>query len=120
MKSFAVLAGAGLLALSGVSAMAQSGRPASPFPYAAPHEVRDGCRTVHIEGTTSRVPVECAEPLATGSVGVAPGQPMAPGAIMVAPGAPAAAYPYAAPHEVRNGCRTVLIQGTNQRVPVDC
>ena len=120
MKSFAVLAGTGAMILGSLGvAMAQpaplSGTPGSPFPYAAPHEVRDGCRTEHLQGTTSRVPVECAEPLSTGSVVTGPGQPM-----MSGPGVTGSVDPYAAPHEIRDGCRTVLIQGTTSRVPVGC
>ena len=62
IKSFVVLA-AGLVAISGMSALAQtgsvSGTPSSPYPYAAPHEIRGGCRTVLLQGTTSRAPVNC-------------------------------------------------------------
>jgi hypothetical protein len=39
-------------------------------------------------------------------------------------GTPNSAFPTAAPHEIRmfNGvpCRTVLVPGTEQRVPVEC
>ncbi|HEX2552157.1 MAG TPA: hypothetical protein VHL98_00550 [Microvirga sp.] len=128
MKSFAVLAGAGAMILGslGVAAAqssAISGTPASPYPYAAPHEIRDGCRTVHVEGTTTRVPVDCAEPLSTGSVVTAPAQPMAPAMGVTGPassGTPGSAFPYAAPHEIRDGCRTVHVEGTTTRVPADC
>jgi hypothetical protein len=144
MKRIALIAGAGLMALSGIgSAVAQpvSGTPDSPFPYAAPHEIRwiNGvpCRTVYDRTSNSRVPVACAGPVAgvmgapmpmegdvvsTGSI-IAP----APSAPMIgAPvsGTPASPFPYAAPHEIRtvNGvpCRTILDPQTNTRVPVAC
>lgn len=127
MKNIVVLAGAGLVSIGLIgAAVAQSGpmsgTPTSPFPYAAPHEVRDGCRTVYIQGTNSRVPVECAEPLTTGSVAIVPAQPMEQGMMTgsATSGTPGSTYPYAAPHEVRGGCRTVYDQTTNTRVPVDC
>ena len=127
MKNIIVLAGAGLMSIGLVgAAMAQSGpvsgTPSSPFPYAAPHEVRDGCRTVYVEGTNSRVPVECVEPLTTGSVTTVPAQPMGQGMMTgsATSGTPGSADPYAAPHEVRGGCRTVYNESNNTRVPVDC
>ncbi len=126
MKIFAVLA-AVLVAISGMSALAQtgsvSGTPSSPYPYAAPHEIRDGCRTINIQGTTSQAPVDCAEPPATGSIEAAPAQPVGRGTVRSAPAASdilSSADPYAAPHEIRGGCRTVLLQGTTSRAPVNC
>lgn len=64
MKSFAVLTSAGLMALGSLGVAAAqtaplSGTPGSPFPLAAPHEVRDGCRTVYNDATNSRAPVNC-------------------------------------------------------------
>jgi len=144
MKRFAIVAGAGLMALSGIgAAVAQpaldSGTPNSPFPYAAPHEIRyiNGvpCRTVLVPNTNSRVPVACAgqvsgvAPLAplgddvvsTGSIVPAPAAPMMGGAVS---GTPTSPFPYAAPHEIRtvNGvpCRTVLDPETNARIPIAC
>jgi hypothetical protein len=129
---FTIITTAGLISL-GSTSMAQaplSGTPSSPFPYAAPHEIEliNGvpCRTVLIEGTDQRVPVACAtsaglvgmDPTTTGSVfsGRSAGVPIS--------GTPASPFPYAAPHEIQtiNGvpCRTVLIEGTDQRVPVAC
>jgi len=145
MKTLAVLAGAGFVALAGISgAMAQSapvsGTPGSPFPYAAPHEIRwiNGvpCRTVFDHTTRDRVPVACAgqvsgvaapmapvdtDVVSTGSIAPAPVAPM-----MGAPvsGTPGSAFPYAAPHEIRyiNGvpCRTVFDYSSQERVPVAC
>jgi hypothetical protein len=57
--------------------------------------------------------------------------PATTGSVLVGPssgagvsGTPTSAFPTAAPHEIRtiNGipCRTVLVQGTDQRVPVEC
>jgi len=132
LKSFTVLAGAGVVLLGtlGLAQAQTSGTPVSPFPNAAPHEIRTingvPCRTVLDHGTNQRIPVQCAgsagmigmDPTSTGSILVAP----APGApVAVAPGS---AFPNAAPHEIRviNGvaCRTVLVPGTDQRVPVEC
>lgn len=143
MKRIALIAGAGLMALSGIgTAVAQpaSGTPNSPFPHAAPHEIRwiNGvpCRTVYDYTSKSRIPVACAGPVAgvsgapmamdtdvvaTGSIAPAP-----VGSMMGAPvsGTPASPFPYAAPHEIRtvNGvpCRTVLDPVSNTRVPVAC
>ncbi|MBJ6126065.1 hypothetical protein [Microvirga splendida] len=142
MMRIALIAGAGLMALSGIgSAVAQpaSGTPNSPFPYAAPHEIRwiNGvpCRTIYDQTLKTRVPVACAGPMAgamapsplgydvveTGSIASAPVAPM-----MGAPvsGTPASPFPYAARHEIRtvNGvpCRTVYDQTLNTRVPVAC
>jgi len=143
MKRIALIAGAGLMALSGIGttvAQPVSGTPDSPFPYAAPHEIHwiNGvpCRTVYDRTSNSRVPVACAGPVAgvmsapmpmegdvvsTGSIAPAPVGPM-----MGAPvsGTPASPFPYAAPHEIRtvNGvpCRTILDPQTNTRVPVAC
>lgn len=132
MNKLTFIAGAGILALAGMGPVqAQvSGTPTSPFPNAAPHEIRtiDGvpCRTVLDASSNQRIPVQCAT--SGGMVGMDPGTT---GSILAAPpaGAPAAAasgvpFPNAAPHEVRtiNGvpCRTVLVPGTSQRVPVEC
>jgi hypothetical protein len=134
MKKLAILTGAGLMALTG-TAFAQSaplsGTPASPFPYAAQHEVQmiDGraCRTIYSDETKGRVPVECADVGTTGSIVGAPVGGMAP-APMVSGGSlsgtPNSAFPYAAPHEVEmiNGrpCRTVYNDTTKTRIPVEC
>jgi hypothetical protein len=135
MRKFVILVGAGLMALGGITAaQAQpnpiQGTPGSVFPYAAPNEVQiiNGvpCRTVLVHGTNTRVPVECAGPVATGTF-----DPGVTGSIRVdtmtgAPlsGTPGSVFPYAAPNEVQiiNGvpCRTVLVHGTNTRVPVEC
>jgi hypothetical protein len=143
MKRIALFAGAGLMALSGIgAAMAQpvSGTPNSPFPYAAPHEIRwiNGvpCRTVYDRTTKSRIPVACAGPVAgvTGSPMPMGGDVVSTGSIVPAPagsmmgvpvsGTPTSPFPYAAPHEIRtvNGvpCRTILDPPTNTRVPVAC
>jgi hypothetical protein len=84
------------------------------------------CRTILDRGSNQRIPVQCAssagmigmDPTTTGSV------LMAPAARAPVSGMPASAFPTAAPHEIRviNGvpCRTVLVQGTDQRVPVEC
>jgi hypothetical protein len=143
MKRIALIAGAGLMALSGIgTAVAQpvSGTPDSLFPHAAPHEIRwiNGvpCRTVYDHSSKTRIPVACAGPVAgvsaapmamdtdvvaTGSIAPAPVGPM-----MGAPvsGTPASQFPYAAPHEIRtiNGvpCRTVYDHNSNTRIPVAC
>lgn len=144
MKRIALIAGAGLVALSGIgSAIAQpaSGTPNSPFPHAAPHEIRwiNGmpCRTVYDHSSKTRIPVACAGPAAgvtsaapmamdgevvsTGSIAPAPA-----GSMMGAPasGTPASPFPYAAPHEIRtvNGmpCRTVYDHSSKTRIPVAC
>jgi hypothetical protein len=128
MKSFAVLTGAGLLVLGSLGAAAAqnaplSGTPGSPFPLSAPHEVVDGCRTVYNHATQRRDPVECVDALATGSIATAPGQPMMAdpgmtGSIIVGPSS--SVDPYAAPHEIRDGCRTVYNDATGRRDPVNC
>jgi hypothetical protein len=132
VKTLSILAGTGLLMLGTVGlAQAQvSGTPNSPFPNAAPHEIRmvNGipCRTVLDRESGARIPVQCAAP--TGMVGM---DPMSTGSILVSPpvggavsGTPGSAFPTAAPHEIRtiNGvpCRTVLVEGTGERVPVEC
>ena len=118
MQTIAAAAAGLLIAGSSTLAFAQapiSGTPSSPYPLAAPHEIRDGCRTVLIPGTGSRLPVDCSGQMTTGSVGIAPGETM-----MLGPATTGSIDPYAAPHEVRDGCRTVLERGTNRRVPVDC
>ena len=143
MKRIALIAGAGLMALSGIgSAVAQpaSGTPNSPFPYAAPHEIHwiNGvpCRTVYDYSSKTRIPVACAGPVAgvlgapmamdtdvvaTGSIAPAPVGPMMGAPVSGTPNSP---FPHAAPHEIRyiNGvpCRTVLDPQSNTRVPVAC
>jgi hypothetical protein len=102
----------------------------SPFPYAAPHEVDviNGvpCRTILDQSTGQRVPIQCAT-----SAGVVGMDPTTTGSIIAGPppgarasGTPVSPFPYAARHEVRtiNGvpCRTVLVEGTDKRVPVEC
>jgi hypothetical protein len=142
MKKLALVAGAGLMALGSIgSASAQlmpdSGTPGSPFPYAAPHEIRTingvPCRTVYDYNSQTRVPVACAgqvmggvaaplpadDVITTGSIAPAPVGPMM-GAPMVA-----SPDPYAAPHEIRtvNGvpCRTILDPYTRDtRIPIAC
>ena len=143
MKRIALIAGAGLMALSGIgTAVAQpvSGTPDSLFPHAAPHEIRwiNGvpCRAVYDHSSKTRIPVACAGPVvgvsaapmamdtdvvATGSIAPTPVGPM-----MGAPvsGTPASPFPHAAPHEIRtiNGvpCRTVYDHNSNTRIPVAC
>lgn len=130
LKSLAILAGAMMLGSFGLAQAQVSGTPVSPFPNAAPHEIRTingvPCRTVLDHGSNQRIPVQCAAP--TGMIGMDPG---ATGSIAAAPPAgapvvalPGAAFPTAAPHEIRtiNGvpCRTVLVPGTDERVPVEC
>lgn len=137
MKILTIVAGTGL-ALIGTLGVAQaqtSGTPGSPFPHAAPHEIQTingvPCRTVLDRANNQRIPVQCAtsagmvgmDPTTTGSilVGPASGAPTAGAAVS---GTPNSAFPTAAPHEIRviNGvpCRTVLVPGTEQRVPVEC
>lgn len=142
MRISTVLISTALTIIGGIAAaQAQSqpnpiqGTPGSLFPYAAPNEVQiiNGvpCRTVLIQGSNVRVPVQCAgqagigvfEPGTTGSIRVEEG-----GGRMMADrpisGTPDALFPYAAPNEVQiiNGvpCRTVLVRDTNVRVPVEC
>ncbi len=132
MKTLSIIASTGLMVLGTIGlAQAQvSGTPASPFPNAAPHEIRTingvPCRTVLDRESGARVPVQCAAP--TGMVGM---DPTSTGSILASPpaggvvsGSPNAAFPLAAPHEIRtiNGvpCRTVLVEGTSERVPVEC
>lgn len=135
MKTFTMIASAGLMMLGTLGfAQAQvSGTPASPFPNAAPHEIRwiNGvpCRTVLDHGSNQRIPVQCAgpagmvgmDPAATGSIMMAPAPGVAGAPVSGTPGSP---FPNAAPHEIRwiNGvpCRTVLVPGTEERVPVEC
>jgi hypothetical protein len=135
LKTFAIAASTGLMMLGTIGlAQAQvSGTPNSPFPEATPNEVQiiNGvpCRTVLDHGTNQRIPVQCAgsagmigmDPAATGSIMMAPA-PGIPGAPVS--GTPGSPFPTAAPHEIRwiNGvpCRTVLIPGTEARVPVEC
>ncbi len=143
MKKFAIFAGAGLMALGTIgaaSAQPYSGTPNSPFPHAAPHEIRviNGvpCRTVYDYQSKSRIPVACAgqvmggvaapitpadDVVSTGSIAIAPASPM-----MGAPasGTPNSPFPHAAPHEIRtiNGvpCRTVYDYQSKSRIPVAC
>jgi hypothetical protein len=132
MRKLSIAAGVACLALGFAnSGQAQvSGTPMSPFPNAAPHEIRTyngvPCRTVLDQGTNQRVPVQCAAP--GGMMGL---NPETTGSVLVGPratgaisGTPGSAFPNAAPHEIRtiNGvpCRTVLIPGTDERVPVEC
>lgn len=132
LKIATILASTGLMMLGTIGlAQAQvSGTPNSPFPNAAPHEIRTingvPCRTILEQSSNQRIPVQCAAP--TGIVGL---DPTTTGSVLVAPsagarvsGTPASAFPNAAPHEIRviNGvpCRTVLVEGTDQRVPVEC
>jgi len=133
MRTLAILLGAGCMTCAGIAtAGAQpnpiQGTPGSAFPYAAPNEVQiiNGvpCRTILVNGNT-RVPVECAGPVATGTF-----EPSTTGSIRVEEpagraisGTPGSLFPYAASNEIRiiNGvpCRTVLVEG-NVRVPVEC
>lgn len=132
MKTATIIASAGLMMLGtiGLAQAQTSGTPGSLFPNAAPHEVQTingvPCRTILDRESNTRIPVQCASP--AGIVGM---DPMTTGSVLVAPaarapisGTPASAFPTAAPHEIRmiNGvpCRTVLVQGTDQRVPVEC
>ena len=133
MKTLSLIASTGLIVLGTIGlAQAQvSGTPNSPFPNAAPHEIRTingvPCRTVLDRESGQRVPVQCAGP--TGMIGM---DPTTTGSVLVGPpaggtavsGTPASAFPNAAPHEIRviNGipCRTVLVEGTGERVPVEC
>lgn len=132
MKTAMMMASAGLMALGtlGFAQAQTSGTPNSPFPNAAPHEVQmiNGvpCRTILDRESNTRIPVQCAS--SAGMVGMDPGTT---GSVLVTPrtgapvsGTPNSAFPTAAPHEIRmiNGvpCRTVLVQGTDQRVPVEC
>lgn len=133
MKTFAVLAGAGLMALGfagAVQAQAPaSGTAASPFPYAAPHEVEtvngQQCRTVYDDRSQRRVPVECVGAAGAGTAMVAPAPRMvAPQTTGAVSGTAASPFPYAARHEVEtiNGrqCRTVYDDRSQKRVPVEC
>ncbi|QRM30432.1 hypothetical protein [Microvirga sp. VF16] len=132
MKTATIIASAGLMMLGAIgSAQAQtSGTPGSPFPNAAPHEIQmiNGvpCRTILDRQSNARIPVQCAS-----SAGIVGMDPTTTGSVLVGPpagapvsGTPASAFPTAAPHEIRtiNGipCRTVLVPGTEQRVPVEC
>jgi hypothetical protein len=123
-----------MLGTIGLAQAQLSGTPNSPFPDAAPNEVQivNGmpCRTVLDHATNQRIPVQCAAPggmvgmdaTTTGSILAGPAPAGVPGA--PASGTPASPFPNAAPHEIRyiNGvpCRTVLVPGTDARVPVEC
>jgi hypothetical protein len=139
MRTLATITGLGLAMFTGLAAVQAQpnpiqGTPGSLFPYAAPNEVQmiNGvpCRTVLVAGTNTRVPVECAGAVATGTF-----EPDTTGSIRVEEGVgrthagraisgtPDSLFPYAAPNEIRfiNGmpCRTILMNGTI-RVPVEC
>jgi hypothetical protein len=66
VKALTLIASTGLMVLGtiGLAQAQTSGTPGSPFPNAAPHEIRTingvPCRTVLVQGTDQRVPVECA------------------------------------------------------------
>jgi len=110
------------------------GTPNSLFPDAAPNEIQfiNGvpCRTVLVQGTNMRVPVKCAgqvatgtfDPGSTGSIRVEEGGRVMSGRAIS--GTPDSLFPYAASNEIRiiNGvpCRTILVDDTNIRVPVEC
>ncbi|MCG7393835.1 hypothetical protein MHY87_13050 [Microvirga sp. ACRRW] len=139
MRTLTLLIGGALLTFAGLtSAQAQpnpiQGTPSSLFPYAAPNEIKiiNGipCRTILVQGTNLRVPIECADRVATGTF-----EPSSTGSIRVEEGGgrdfagrpisgtPNAIFPYAAPNEVQiiNGvpCRTILVENS-YRVPVEC
>jgi hypothetical protein len=131
VKTFTIMASTvAVLGTIGLAQAQTSGTPNSPFPYAAPHEVQmiNGvpCRTILDRENNQRIPVQCAT--SAGMVGM---DPTTTGSVLVGPpagapvsGTPNSAFPTAAPHEIRmfNGvpCRTVLVPGTEQRVPVEC
>jgi len=132
MKALTLIASTGLMVLGtiGLAQAQTSGTPGSPFPNAAPHEIQTvngmPCRTVLDRESNQRIPVLCAT--SAGMVGM---DPTTTGSVLVGPasgapvsGTPGSAFPNAAPHEIRtiNGipCRTVLVPGTEQRVPVEC
>ncbi|WP_210496660.1 hypothetical protein [Microvirga antarctica] len=135
MKMFAMFLGTSLAVLGSIGAASAQpnpiqGTPGSLFPNAAPNEVQiiNGvpCRTILVQGSNVRVPVECAGPIATRMF-----DPSTTGSIRVdetagrsLSGTPGSLFPYAAPNEVQiiNGmpCRTVLVPGSNERVAVEC
>jgi hypothetical protein len=131
VKTFTIMASTvAVLGTIGLAQAQTSGTPNSAFPYAAPHEVQmiNGvpCRTILDRENNQRIPVQCAT--SAGMVGM---DPTTTGSVLVGPtagapvsGTPNSAFPTAAPHEIRmfNGvpCRTVLVPGTEQRVPVEC
>lgn len=140
MRMLATLVGVGFMTFAGLAAaQAQpnpiQGTPNSLFPDAAPNEVQiiNGvpCRTIYVEGANMRVPIKCAgpvpsgtfEPGTTGSIRVEEGAGRMIGGRSIS-GTPDSIFPYAAPNEIRiiNGmaCRTMLVEGTNMRVPVEC
>jgi hypothetical protein len=140
MRTVAIISGLGFLTFAGLATVQAQpnpiqGTPNSLFPYAAPNEVQiiNGvpCRTVLVGGSNIRVPVECAgrvasgtfEPSSTGSIRVGEGG----GRVMSGrpiSGTPDSLFPYAAQHEIQiiNGvpCRTLLVEGSNVQVPVEC
>jgi len=127
VRTLSVIAVASLMALGSVNfAQAQvSGTPTSPFPDAAPHEIRiiNGvpCRTVLDRNSGVRIPVQCAGP--DGVIGI---DPAATGNIPVPPpyGMLPYGFPGAGPNEIEiiNGfkCRTEFVEETGERLPVDC
>lgn len=131
MKTLTIMASTVMvLGTIGLAQAQTSGTPNSPFPHAAPHEVQmiNGvpCRTILDRENNGRIPVQCAT-----SAGIVGMDATVTGSILSGPpvgapvsGTPNSAFPTAAPHEIRviNGvpCRTVLVPGTEQRVPVEC
>ncbi|MGO4526547.1 hypothetical protein AB4097_16990 [Microvirga sp. 2MCAF35] len=89
----------------------------SPFPDAAPHEIRviNGvpCRTILDRNSGARIPVQCAGPTATGNIPVSPPY-----------GLPPYGFPGVVPSEIQiiNGfkCRMEFIEETGERLPVEC
>ncbi len=132
MRTFVLTAAAGLL-LAGSSSLVfaqadvsisaknpagvSDNRTDSPIAHKRPDGV-----TVAPPGTMTAPGGVMTGPATTGSVVVAPA-PSATVGVTAGPatsGTPTSTYPYAAPHEVRNGCRTVYNETTNTRVLVDC
>lgn len=142
MRMFTTVSGVALIMFAGTGIAAAQpapvrGTPASPFPYAAAHEVQDfngvPCRTMYVSQLGRRVPIKCAGDVyvpkldaqaaaTTTSPAVVPASGAA-AAIPVA-GTPASPFPYAARHEIRmiNGvpCRTAYAKQLNARVPIQC
>ncbi|EIM27548.1 hypothetical protein [Microvirga lotononidis] len=132
VKTLSVVAITGLMGLGNIGfAQAQvSGTPYSPFPDAAPHEIRiyNGipCRTILDRASGVRLPVQCAGP--DGVIGV---DPTATGNVFAPPpygvpglGAPPYAFPERAQSDIQiiNGfkCRTEFIEETGEHLPVEC